>query len=331
MMDYPVLRHCSRILSTGSYYPRRIVENSEISRILDSSDEWIIQRSGIRTRRFAGPDETIQFMAAAAAGKAIAQAGLSADQIDAIIVATMSYLFQAPPLATLVASILEVKSAAAFDVSAACSGFCHALSVANGMVTAGLAANVVVIGAERMSDIIDSADRSTAFIFGDGAGAVVVGRSEQPGIGPVVWGSEPTQHRAIEQDFSWISREGEESGRPYLRMQGPQVFRWVITNVPEVARRALALSGVTVRDLVAVIPHQANLRISNAIATALDLPAHVRVARDVVDTGNTSAASIPLAMDRMISCGEIGGGGLSLLIGFGAGLGYAAQVVELPV
>lgn len=307
------------------------MQNSDVCTLLDSSEEWIVRRSGIRTRRFAGPDETLEVMAAAAAGKAMAQAGLSADKIDAVIVATMSYLSQAPPLASLVSSILEIRSATAFDISAACSGFCHALSVAHGMIATGLAANVVVVGAERMSDIIDPTDRSTAFIFGDGAGAVVVGQSERPGVGAAVWGSEPAQHHAIEQDFSWISLKGQEHERPYLRMQGPEVFRWVISSIPEVARRALAVSGVTPGDLTAVIPHQANLRITETLVAALELPSHVRVARDVVDMGNTGAASIPLAMDRMLSTGEASGGGLGLLIGFGAGLGYAAQVVELPV
>jgi 3-oxoacyl-[acyl-carrier-protein] synthase III len=321
----------ARILGVGGYLPRRIVTNEEICRNLQSSDEWIRQRTGIRTRRFAGPDETTAMMAAAAAGKALAQAGLTTDDADCLIAASMSHLYQAPPLASVVAGLLGSGPAAAFDVSAACAGFCYSLAIANDLVSAGSAKHVVVVGTERMSDITDPTDRSTAFIFGDGAGAAVVGPADQPGIGPVIWGSDPAGVHCIEQRTSWkeIGDTAEDTW-PYLRMAGPQVYRWVVTRMPRTAQQALAAAGVQAEDLAAFIPHQANLRISEALAKALNLPPHVRMSRDVIDIGNTSAASIPLAMERMLTSGEMPSGAPALLIGFGSGLGYAAQVATLP-
>ena len=298
---------------------------------MDSSDEWILRHSGIRTRRFADEGETLPVMAAMAATKALAQAGLTAADVDCVIAATMSYLYQAPPLAPRIVGLLGSPAAAAFDVSAACSGFCLALSLASDMVSTGTAGRVVVIGVERMSDIVNPADRATGFIFGDGAGAVVVEGAVRAGIGPVVWGSDPGGQHHIEQPVSWARYRGAGEGDwPYLRMSGPAVYRWVISTVPDVARRALAAARLQSDDLAAVIPHQANLRISEAIAVALKMPARVRLARDIIEMGNTSAASIPLAMERMLASGEVASGDLALLIGFGSGLGYAAQVVELP-
>jgi 3-oxoacyl-[acyl-carrier-protein] synthase III len=322
----------ARMAGIGAYRPRRVVTNEEICRTLSSSDEWIRRRSGIKTRRFADVSETLPMMAATAATKALAQAGRAAADVDCVIAATMSYLYQTPPLAPRVVGLLGSSPAVGFDASAACSGFCLALSLASDMVSMGTADRVVVVGAERMSDIVDPADRATGFIFGDGAGAAVVEAADQPGVGAVVWGSDPDGQHAIEQRFSWSSlRNGNVEQWPYLRMSGPEVYRWVMRTVPDVARHALRVAGVRADDLTAVIPHQANLRICEAIGEALELPAHVRLARDVVDMGNTSAASIPLAMERLLASGEVASGGLALLIGFGAGLGYAAQVVELPL
>lgn len=319
-----------RILGIGGYRPRRIVTNEEIGRSVRLSDEWIRRRTGIRTRRFAGPDETLAMMAAAAAGKALAQTGLAPGDVDCVMAVSMSHLYQAPPLASEITGLLGSAPAAAFDVSAACAGFCHALALANDLVSAGSAEHVVVVGAERMSDIVDPADRSTSFIFGDGAGAAVVGAAAQPGIGPVIWGSDPARLHCIEQPASWRSTRDAEGPWPYLQMAGPEVYRWAITTMPQMARQALAAAGLRAGDLAAFIPHQANARICDALAAALELPAHVRVARDVVDMGNTSAASIPLAMERMLEAGEVPGGAPALLIGYGSGLGYAAQVAALP-
>jgi 3-oxoacyl-[acyl-carrier-protein] synthase-3 len=315
----------SAILGVGAYRPARIVGNDEISGPIDSSDEWIRRRSGIVTRRFAGPDETVVSMAAEAARKAAAQAGTDPSDLDAILLATMSRLQQSPPGAPQVADLIGARSAAGMDLNAACSGFTYALALADGMIRSG-ARRVVVVGSERMSDLIDPADRGTAFLFGDGAGAVVVGAADTPGIGPVVWGSDGSRHQLIAHDAAW----GDANGRAYMRMAGPEVFRWATETIPDISRRALAAAGAEPGDLAAFIPHQANLRIVDAAARALDLPAHTAVARDVVHAGNTSAASIPLAMEGLLARGEVGSGGRALLAGFGAGLTYAAQVVTLP-
>jgi 3-oxoacyl-[acyl-carrier-protein] synthase-3 len=296
---------------------------------VDSSDEWIRRRTGISTRRFAGPDETLAVMAASAAGKALAQSGLAAAQVDCVIAATMSQLRQAPPLAPEIAGMLGAACAAAFDVAAACAGFSHALAVAAGLVSAGTAEHVVVVGTERMSDVVDPADRATSFIFGDGAGAAVVVPATRQGIGAVAWGSYPPGLHWLDQTSSWLADDGRPQ-RPYLRMSGPEIYRWVTGAVPGVARQALARAGLAAADLAAFIPHQANLRISAALAAALELPGHVRVADDVVDMGNTSAASIPLAMERLLATGEVSSGAPALLVGFGSGLSYSAQVAWLP-
>ena len=323
-------RH-SGIKGVGGYRPRRVVTNEQFRHTPGVSDEWITRRTGIRTRRFAAPDETLAVMGAAAAEKALAQAGVRVADVDCVIAASMSNLSQAPPLAVQVISLLGGSSAAGFDVAAACSGFCHALSLATSLISGGSANHVVVVGTERMSDIIDPADPSTAFIFGDGAGAAVVGPADQPGSGRVVWGSYPGGLRHIEQDAPWsVVRDFPDSAPPYLRMAGSEVYRWAIQSLPDVARQALTAAGVSPADLAAFIPHQSNLRICAALAAALELPAHTAVAKDVVDMGNTSAASIPLAMERLLATGEARSGGLALLVGYGAGLGYATQVVKLP-
>jgi 3-oxoacyl-[acyl-carrier-protein] synthase-3 len=240
-----------------------------------------------------------------------------------VLVATMSPDTACPQVATRVAERLGT-SAAAIDVGAACSGFCSALELAGALVRAGTSSHVLVVGVERMTDLLDPADRSTAFLFGDGAGAVLVGPGEASGVGPVVWGSDGAQADLI------VHSPAGPDDVPGLRMQGPAVFRWASTQIAPVAEKALAAAGVGVDDLGAFVPHQANNRITDALARALALPAHVAVARDVVTSGNTSAASVPLAMHALLAGVEAGPGDLALLAGFGAGLTYAAQVVELP-
>jgi 3-oxoacyl-[acyl-carrier-protein] synthase-3 len=311
----------ARILGVGGYRPARIVTNEEICERIDSTDEWIRERSGIITRRFAAPDESVVDMSLAAAGKAMAHAGIDADQVGCVILATVTHPLQTPSAAADVAERLGTK-APAFDISAACAGFCYGVSLANDMVRGGSAKYVVVIGCEKLSDFTDSYDRSSAFIFGDGAGAVVIGPSETPGIGPTVWGSDGSQYDAITQRASWIDVRDHQVDFPMLTMQGQKVFRWAVWQMAPVAQQAT--------DLDAFIPHQANMRITDAMIKALKLPAHVPVARDIAETGNTSAASIPLAMERMLESGEAKSGGTALLIGFGAGLVFAAQVVTLP-
>ncbi|MFL9659397.1 beta-ketoacyl-ACP synthase III [Streptomyces sp. PB17] len=322
-------RSGSRILGVGAYRPVRVVGNDEICTRIESSDEWIRRRSGIVTRRFAGPGETVISMAAEAARKAMAQSGTDPAEVDAVLLASMSFLEQAPAAAPRVAHLLGARTAGALDVSAACSGFCYALGLADSLVRSGDARHVVVVGSERMSDIIDPEDRSTAFLFGDGAGAVVVGPSEEPGISPVVWGSDGQHHQLIAHDHSWLAPRGDGL-RPYLRMAGPEVFRWATRVVPETSRQALAVAGLRTTDLTAFIPHQANARIIDAAAKSLNLAPHTVIARDVVSAGNTSAASIPLAMENLLAQGALPSGAPALLVGFGAGLTHAAQIVTLP-
>lgn len=329
MLRIPERPAGSRILGVGSYRPPRVVGNDEISSRIDSSDEWIRRRAGIVTRHFGGPDETVITMGAEAARKAVAQAGINVGDIGLVLLASMSFLEQAPAAAPRVAHLLGVN-AAGVDVGAACSGFCYGLALANSLVCAGDVRNVVVIGSEKMSDIVDPRDRGSAFLFGDGAGAVVVGPSETSGIGPVVWGSDGERHRMIAHTGSWLDTRDPDGVWPTLRMEGPEVFRWATRVVPEIARQALLAAGLGIGDLAAFIPHQANARIIDSTARALGLAPHTAVARDITAAGNTSAASIPLAMDSLLARGGLSSGDPALLVGFGAGLTYAAQVVALP-
>ena len=321
----------ARILSVGAYRPERVVYNDELVEAIDSSDQWIRERSGIVSRRWAAPDETVTDMAEKASRIALERAGLSPADVDAVLVATVTHPYQTPSSASLLAHRLGATPAAALDISAACAGFCYGISLANDMVRSGSARHVLVVGVEKLSDFIDLHDRSTAFIFGDGAGAVVVGPSDSPGIGPTVWGSDGSQWDTIVNKHSWIEYRDEPGAEwPALKMAGQTVFRWAVWQMAPVAQKALDAAGVRAADLDAFIPHQANARIVSAMVKQLGLPEHVPVSYDIEQSGNTSAASIPLGMDRMLEEGTARHGGLALLIGFGAGLTYAAQVVELP-
>jgi len=323
-------RHAA-ILGIGSYRASRVIPNAEIVDAIDSSDEWIQQRSGIKTRRWATPEETVQAMSVAASRKALEHAGIDAAQIDGVIVATVSHMLQTPAIATAIAYELGTDRPAAFDISAACAGFCHGVALASDMVRGGSAQHVLVIGVERLSDITDVGDRGTAFIFADGAGAAVVGPSDEPGIGPVVWGSDGEQYDLIRQREDWRDVVDSENPRmPHLVMQGNPVFRWAAFEMAKVAQQTLDKSGLSVDDLDVFVPHQANMRIIDAMARSMKLPERVKIARDIADQGNASAASIPLALDRMIAEGDAKTGDLALLIAFGAGLAYAAQVVRVP-
>lgn len=323
------------ILGVGAYRPSLLVPNADIVEAIDSSDEWIQQRSGIRTRRFATPEETVQMMSVAASRQALEHAGIEPEQVDCVIVATVSHLLQTPAVATLVAHELGTDHAAAFDISAACAGFCHGVALASDLVRAGSARHALVVGVERLSDITDMEDRGTAFIFADGAGAVVVGPSDEAGIGPVVWGSDGEQFDLIRQREDWRDVVGSEDApgsgvMPHLTMQGNAVFRWASFTMAKVAAEAISRAGLTPEDLDVFVPHQANMRITDAMARSMKLPSRVRIARDIADQGNTSAASVPLALDRMIQDGDARSGDVALFIAFGAGLAYAAQVVRVP-
>jgi 3-oxoacyl-[acyl-carrier-protein] synthase-3 len=270
-------------------------------------------------------------MSVAASRQAMEQAGIEAAQIDCVIVATVSHMLQTPAIATAIAHELGTDKAPAFDISAACAGFCHGLALGSDMVRGGSAKHVLVIGVERLTDITSLNDRGTAFIFADGAGAAVIGPSDEVGIGPVVWGSDGEQFDLIRQTEDWRDvMTQDKPAMPHLVMQGSAVFRWASYEMAKVAAQALDRAGITVDDLDVFVPHQANMRIIDAMARSMKLPSTVKIARDIADQGNTSAASIPLALGRMIEEGEAKSGDTALLIAFGAGLAYAAQVVTVP-
>ena len=341
----PAARH-SRILGVGAHRPPRLIDNAEVCTWIDSSDEWIQQRTGIRTRRWAAEDVGVVEMSEDAAAKALAAAGLTGSDVDAVVLATVSYPYQTPAAAAVLADRLGATPAAAFDVSAGCAGFCHGIALANDLVRGGTADNVLVVGVDKLSDFTDKHDRSTAFLFADGAGAAVVGVSAEVGIGPTVWGSDGSQADAIRSKFSWLDLRASRAAAvdpvaaeaaaqdpekwPYLEQQGQSVFRWAVWQMAPVAQRALDAAGVSAEEIDVFVPHQANARIIDAMVKQLKLPESVHVARDIVDMGNTSAASVPLAMERAVADGHAPSGGLALLIGYGAGLSYAAQVVRLP-
>ncbi|GAW48222.1 3-oxoacyl-(acyl carrier protein) synthase III [Nocardioides sp. PD653] len=315
------------MLGLGVYRPERVVTNDEICEVLDSSDEWIQSRSGIRTRRYAGEDESLLDMATIASERALAAAGVAATQIGTVILATSTHVQHTPAAAPILADRLGSR-AAAFDVSAGCAGFCHALSVASDLVRGGNAGHVLVVGVERLSTFMDPTDRGTAFIFADGAGAVVVGPAEEAGIGPVAWGSDGSQSHVITQ--SMRCDELDQEHPLVVRMEGTAVFRWAPFAMADVAREAVDGAGLAMTDLDAFVPHQANLRITETLARNLKLPDGIAIARDVQDSGNTSAASVPLAIEAMLRKGEAKVGDTALLIAFGAGLSYASQVVTIP-
>ena len=333
----PLATRHSQILGVGDYRPSRVIPNSEIVDLIDSSDEWIRERSGIESRRYASADESVVDMSVAAAQKALAAAGITAAQLSAVILATVTYPFQTPSAATDVTLRLGNPNAAAFDISAACAWFCYGVGMASDMVRTHSAEYVLLIGVEKLSDFTDPTDRGTAFIFADGAGAIVIGPSDRPKIGPMIWGSDATAREAIIMQPSWLELRNpnglENSGNigwPDIKMQGQTVFRWAVYQMAPIGLKAIEAAGITVDQLDVFIPHQANIRIIDAMAKAMKLPEEIVIARDVRVSGNTSAASIPLAMSALYDSGEVKSGQLALLIGFGAGLVYAAQVVELP-
>ncbi len=324
------------ILSVGVYRPKRIVPNSEIVDRIESSDEWIQQRTGIQARGIAGSDESVISMAKAACEQALARANLTASDIDTVILATISYPFQAPSAATELINELGNPKAAAFDISAACAGFCYGVAMANDLVRGGTSKKVLVIGVEKLSDFTDPDDRATAFIFADGAGAVVIGQSDEAGIGPTVWGSDADSRDAIilnpaYTDFKNSPTKGvAELGWPSIAQQGQVVFRWAVYQMSKAGLKALEAAGISADKLDAFIPHQANIRIIETMVKEMKLPNSVVIADDIRTSGNTSAASIPLAMDALLTKNPQLHGKLALIIGYGAGLVYAGQVVKLP-
>jgi 3-oxoacyl-[acyl-carrier-protein] synthase III len=312
----------ARIMSLGGYQPGNVVTNEDLAAQVDTSDEWIRSRVGIVSRRIAGPDESVTDMAVVAGGKALAGSGLSPADIDLVIVATCSTEASIPNVSAVAAHRLGIVAPGAYDINAACAGFCYALATASDSIRAGTARHVLVIGAEKMTSWIDPTDRSTCIIFADGAGAAVVGPvgdGEGAGIGPVVWGSAGN----LAQNITIADRNA------FLHQEGQAVFRWATTNMHPIAAQACERAGVAVSDLSAFVPHQANLRIIESITRKLGVPRE-RMADDIVHAGNTSSASVPLALARMAERGDLKPGSLALLLGFGAGLCYAAQVITVP-
>ncbi len=320
----------TRIYAYGAARGENAVPNDDLIGPIDSSDEWIRQRTGIITRTRANKDTDAIDLATVAAAEAIATAGIDPAQVDAVIVSTISNPKQTPSVSAIVADRIGANPAAAYDVNAACAGFAYGVAQADALIRAGAANYVIVVGAEKLSDVVDPADRSISFLLGDGAGAALVGPSDFPGIGPTVWGSDGSKADAVGMNHTLVEFRDGEAPWPTLRQEGPTVFRWAVWEMVKVARRALDEAGVTASDLAAFVPHQANLRIIDEFAKQLKLPETVVIGRDIETTGNTSAASIPLATHRLLEEHPEIRGGLALQIGFGAGLVFGAQVVVLP-
>ena len=326
--------------STGAKYTRLygfgaargdvLVPNDDLAGPIESSDEWIQQRTGIVTRTRASAGLLAVDLATDAGKEAIAKSGIEPSQIDLVLIATISNVQQTPSMSVVVAERVGANPAAAYDVNAACAGYAYAIAQADALIRSGAAHYALVIGAEKLSDVVDPTDRSISFLLGDGAGAVVVGPSDFPGISPAVWGSDGSRAGAVGMNATLIDYREGDANWPTLRQDGQTIFRWAVWDMAKVAKKALEAAGITANDLAAFIPHQANMRIIDELAKQLKLPDTVVIARDIATTGNTSAASIPLATHRLLQEHPELSGGLALQIGFGAGLVYGAQVVVLP-
>jgi len=309
----------TRIAAVGHYQPAKVLTNEDLAGMVDTSHEWITSRVGIKTRHIAGPDEPVDELAAHAAAKALAGAGLTPGDIDLVLVATSTAIDRSPNMAARVAARLGIPSPAAMDVNVVCAGFTHALATADHAVRAGAATRALVIGADKMSEVTDWTDRTTCVLVGDGAGAAVVEAADEPGIGPVLWGSVPEMGHAVRI----------EGTPPRFAQEGQSVYRWATTQLPPIARKACEKAGLTPADLAGVVLHQANLRIIEPLAEKIGAVNAV-VARDVIQSGNTSAASIPLAFSKLVEQGAVRTGDPVLLFGFGGNLSYAGQVVRCP-
>ncbi|MFJ6792859.1 beta-ketoacyl-ACP synthase III [Streptomyces sp. NPDC091268] len=310
----------SRVVALGHYQPAKVLTNEDLAAMVDTNDEWIRSRVGIETRHVAGPDEPVDELAYQAAGKALAGAGLIPDDIDLVLVATSTAIDRSPNMAARVAAKLGMGNGpAVMDLNVVCSGFTHALATADHAIRAGSATRALVIGADKMTEITDYTDRTTCVLTGDGAGAAVVEACEEPGIGPVLWGSVPEMGHAVRI----------EGSPPVFAQEGQSVYRWTTSQLPPLARKVCEKAGVTPEELAAVVLHQANLRIIEPLAAKIGAVNAV-VARDVVDSGNTSAASIPMALSKLVERGEVPSGAPVLLFGFGGNLSYAGQVIRCP-
>ena len=324
-------RH-AHITGWGRYAPAQVLTNADLERMVDTDDEWIVTRTGIRERRVAAAHETTASMGAVAGRRAIAVAGLDPDAIDLILVATLTPDYWMPSTAALVKEAIGNTRAAAMDVSAACSGFVYAYSTAQAYIAGGLARHVLVIGAELLSRFLDYTDRSTCILFGDGAGAVVVSASDAPGGGlGVELTTEPQGAYMI-----WLPAGGAKSppstetiarGEHYIRMEGKETYRFATRTLASTALAAIARSGLRPDDIDLFIPHQANIRIIEAVAKGLGLPMD-KMFVNVDRYGNTSAASVPIALAEAVDSGRVKVGDRIVFVAFGAGFTSGAAVVE---
>jgi 3-oxoacyl-[acyl-carrier-protein] synthase III len=320
----------SKIYSLGASRGDLTVTNEDIAGPINSSDEWIRQRTGIVTRMRASKSRSLMDMAVEASNEAIQKAGIKPAEIEAVIFSTITHPYQTPSAASLLAELVGANPAPAFDISAACAGYCYGIAQADSLVRSGTAKYVLVVGGEKLSDYIDPTDRSISFLLGDGAGAAIVGPSDSPGISKSVWGSDGSKWEAVGMTGSLLDFRDGTGSWPTLVQEGQSVFRWAVWEMVKVAKEALEVAGVKPEELAALVTHQANERIIDEMAKQLALPESVVVAKDIITTGNTSAASIPLAMHALMAEGRIKSGDLALQIGFGAGLAYGAQVVVVP-
>lgn len=316
----------SRIVGTGSYLPARIVTNEEFARRLDTSDQWIRERTGIVQRHIAEASQASSDLALEASRRALEAADLSARDIDLIVVATSTPDYVFPSTACLLQAKLGISGCPAFDLQAVCSGFVYALAVADNLIRGGANKRALVVGAEVFSRILDWSDRGTCVLFGDGAGAVVLAADRRPGIHASVLRADG-RHAGILSVPGNVCG-GRVVGSPYLQMQGNQVFRFAVKVLDEVARETVSAAGMRIQDVDWLIPHQANVRILEATARKLGLPRE-RLVVTVDHHGNTSAASVPLALDEFVRAGRIRGGDRVLMQGVGGGFTWGATLATM--
>jgi 3-oxoacyl-[acyl-carrier-protein] synthase-3 len=316
----------SRIAGTGSYLPERIVTNAEFAARLDTSDTWIRERTGIERRHVAEKSQASSDLALQASQRALQAAGIPAEQLDLIVVATSTPDYVFPSTACLLQAKLGVKGSAAFDVQAVCSGFVYGLATADSFIKNKMARNALVVGAEVFSRILDWNDRGTCVLFGDGAGAVVLAASEKPGIHASVLRADGSHAGMLSVPGNVCG--GAIVGSPFLQMNGQAVFKFAVKVLDESARETLAAAGMQLSDIDWLIPHQANVRILDATARKLGLPSQKLVVT-VDHHGNTSAASVPLALDEYVRAGKIKPGHRLLLQGVGGGFTWGSSVVTL--
>jgi 3-oxoacyl-[acyl-carrier-protein] synthase-3 len=322
-----------RILGTGRATPARVLTNAELETMVDTSDEWITERTGIRSRHIAAEGEATSDFALPAARKALERAGVSADELDAIICATVTGDHPWPSLACRLQSLLEARRAFAFDVSAACSGWIYGLGISRSFIETGMARTTLVVGAETLSRIVDWTDRTTCVLFGDGAGAAVLGPSTSSrGLLSCCLASDGDRYELLYQPAGGTrfpaSIETVQKRMHYIKMEGKEVFKFAVRNMADLATQAIADAGLAVEDIDLLIPHQANLRIIDQTAQRLGVPSS-KVYVNVDRYGNTSAASIPIALDEAYELGRVQENALVCVVAFGGGFTYGAAVLRM--